>query len=89
MDASQNRTFPTGTGLVPVLSTSPWVARMISPEENQVILGNSNGISGPVGYSAYVVYECYGVRKTHASTNLLDMMNDPYSEDGIRRYYSS
>jgi hypothetical protein len=25
---------------------------MNSPEENQVILGNSNGISGPIGYRA-------------------------------------
>ena len=73
--------FLADSDLLPVLTTTPWVARMISPEENQVILGNSNGISGPVGYSANVVYECYGVRKTHASTNLLDMVNDLYSED--------
>jgi hypothetical protein len=42
--------FSTDSGLLPLLITTPKWAKMNGPEENQVILGNSNGISGPTEY---------------------------------------
>jgi hypothetical protein len=41
--------------ILPVISTTLILARMNGPEENKAF-GVSNGISGPLGYRANVIY---------------------------------
>jgi hypothetical protein len=53
--------FPTDSVLLPVLTTTPKWTRILSARRKPCnIWRDSNGISGPVGYRAMVVYEFCG-----------------------------
>ena len=67
--------FPADSGLLPVLSTTPNVARMNGPEEKpNYDLGIERGISGPIEYRAMVFMNSAGkLAGTEKSIAILDI----------------